>query len=101
MFQKKRRTFSLSDFERISADFTEADNCRELDAHRRFLAAAIKALPAGQREAVGLYYQQGLTIEQAAQQLQVSVSTVWRRLNAARQFLQLTAKLCMDAGLLR
>ncbi len=101
MFQKKRRTFSLSDFERISADSAEADNSRELDAYRRFLSAAIKALPAGQREAVVLYYQEGLTIEQAARQLQVSVSTVWRRLNAAKQFLQLTAKLCMDAGLLR
>lgn len=100
MFQKKRRAFSLPNFDRIAADCTGADNHRELDAYRRFLSAAIQALPARQREAVVLYYREGLTIEQSAQQLQVSVSTIWRRLNAAKQFLQLTAKLCMDAGLL-
>ncbi len=47
MFQKKRRTFSISDFERISADFAEADNRGNLTLTAAFLQRRSKRCPPG------------------------------------------------------
>lgn len=101
MFQKTRRTFSVADFEQVAAMRQCSDNREQIIAYKQFLAHAVKALPAKQQETINLYYGDGMTMTQAAQYLDVSVSTIWRRLQSAKQILRRIAKICMDAGLLR
>ncbi len=100
MLQKTRRTFSLASFDQVCAQQQGSDNHEQINSYRRFLTYAVKALPAKQQKTVMLYYLDGLTMAQTAEYLNVSVSTVWRRLHAAKNKLRTVAKICMDAGLL-
>lgn len=100
MLEKRRRTFSLSSFDQVCAQPRGSDNRQQIDSYRKFLAHAMKALPEKQHDALVLYYLKGMTMEQTAHDLHVSVSTISRRLKSAKSKLRSIAKICLDSGLL-
>lgn len=100
MLEKRRRTFSLSSFDQVCAQPRGSDNHEQIHSYRKFLAHAMKALPEKQQKTLVLYYLKGMTMEQTAECLDVSVSTVCRRLKSAKDKLRTMAKICLDCGFL-
>ena len=99
MFEKTDRRYRLESFERLRAPENGTDNAAALARYRRFLQNAVVFLPPRQRQAVELYYGQGMTLAQIAQTLGVHKSTASRRLCAARRALRELAALCQRSGL--
>lgn len=74
---------------RVDADPVELIASSELAARVR---AAIAALPAGQRQAVALFYIDGLTQAEAAEELQTRPGAIKTRLHKARRSLRASLK---------
>lgn len=97
-----RRTTTYDDLSWIADTSGDAcsDNRSQREVYRRILYSAIETqLPPKQREALELYYLQGHTIYQIAEQLRVHPSTVSRRISAARRTIQSFAQGCLHTGL--
>lgn len=101
MFDRKQKSFDIENFDRISLDpvFEQGDNTSARARYRRFAAAAIRYLPPRQSEVISLYFLENLTMQETALRLEVSKSTVSRRLAAGKTTLRRLAQLCETAGL--
>ncbi|WP_341423398.1 RNA polymerase sigma factor [Anaerotruncus rubiinfantis] len=102
LFPQRAWNAHLSDPDKVASETYggNGDNTPARERYRRFAANAIRFLPPGQREAVRLYYLEGIKMPEAAKILGVSRSTVSRRLAAARKTLRELARFCTDSGFL-
>lgn len=87
MFKNARKTYSTASIERFAdPEFHVAgDNRADREEYRRIVAGAMRTqLPPKLREAIRLYYYEGLGIYQISEICGVHPSTVSRRLAAGR-----------------
>lgn len=102
MFENQQKFFDFANLDQFSAEdsFDRGDNSAARSRYKRFVGNAVRYLPPKQREVLRLYFFEGLRMEQIAQRLGVSKSTVSRRLSAARRTLRDLAQLCERSGFL-
>ncbi len=80
----------------LSARSQGEDNRRQRQFYRAILQEGMKTqLTARQREAITLYYGEGLTLSQVGERLGVSTSAACRRIQGAKKRLQGFAQGCI------
>lgn len=101
MFEHRSSAFDVGSFDTISLTdaFERGDNRGERERYRRFVGGAVRYLPPKQREVVLLYFVREMKMYEIAAQLGVDISTVSRRLTAAKSTMRRLASMCRDAGL--
>lgn len=98
---KRPALLPLDDHEeagKLAADLLSPDAMLEQWQYQQAVRAAVEALPLIYRQAVTLFYLQGLSYQETADRLNVPLSTIKKRLHAARHLLKerMTTMITLD-----